>query len=356
MKTHFRINITFFILSLISLASVYVSPEDVWIVGFISFAIPPLLLINLFYCLYWLRKKEYKRILWSLSILIVGWSQINRTISLDFGDESPNKTLGVLSGNVRVFNVYKHLRTSDPESSKKLINWLKGNENDILCLQEYYNEPGHGVYNTSKKLKESFPYQFIQPVVVNRIGAQFGVAIFSKHKILNTGTIPFKDKSKNQAAFADVAWNNQTIRIYNVHLESMHIPANTLFDGKNGKDELKAKGKDTFRRLKQGFITRAKQIAVVTKHIEQCPYPLIVCGDLNDLPYSYSYQQLRSILYNSFEHKGFGIGTTYNGKLPFLRIDNQFFSDKLKINQFEVHSDVDYSDHFPISAEYELAK
>ena len=84
-----------------------------------------------------------------------------------------------MSGNVRVFNVYKHLQKENPKSSESYISWLEDNDNGVLCLQEFYNEKGNKTFHTTKRLKTNYPYQFVQPSVVNRIGAEFGIAIFS---------------------------------------------------------------------------------------------------------------------------------------------------------------------------------
>jgi len=104
--------------------------------------------------------------------------------------------------------------------------------------------------------------------------------------------------------------------------------------------------------LRRGFISRAKQIKDLLSSIEECKYKLILCGDLNELPYSYTYFALRNLLDNAFEKAGNGFGFTYNGKLFFLRIDNQFFSKEISIHKFMTHRNVDFSDHFPLTATY----
>ena len=91
-------------------------------------------------------------------------------------------------------------------------------------------------------------------------------------------------------------------------------------------------------------------------HIELSPYKVLLCGDLNDLPYGNTYMRLSKLLVNAFEMKGRGFGFTYNGKIPFLRIDNQFVDKSIAVNQFAVFRNVKYSDHFPIWANYTLNK
>jgi endonuclease/exonuclease/phosphatase family metal-dependent hydrolase len=65
---------------------------------------------------------------------------------------------------------------------------------------------------------------------------------------------------------------------------------------------------------------------------------------------------MKSLLNNAFEEAGNGFGFTYNGKLFFLRIDNQFVDEGLTVTDFRTHRNIPFSDHFPISATYSLDK
>jgi endonuclease/exonuclease/phosphatase family metal-dependent hydrolase len=105
-------------------------------------------------------------------------------------------------------------------------------------------------------------------------------------------------------------------------------------------------------KLKYGFISRAKQVQSLTAHMAACPYKHIICGDINDIPYSYTYFTLRSKLKNAFEEAANGFGFSYNGKLFFLRIDNQFYSEGLETKSYATHREINYSDNFPVRASY----
>jgi endonuclease/exonuclease/phosphatase (EEP) superfamily protein YafD len=181
-----------------------------------------------------------------------------------------------------------------------------------------------------------------------------GVAIFSRFPIINQGDIVFGENTLNKGVYVDVAVNRDTIRVFNVHLHSMSIKADSLF-ATSGYQEIKENYLDTFRRLRTGFAARGQQIAILEEYIRSSPYKVVVCGDFNDIPYSYTYQKLRSNLKNAFEEAGRGFGFTYNGKLFFLRIDNQFFDPRLSALAFSTLRDIPYSDHFPIFATYRTA-
>ncbi len=263
-------------------------------------------------------------------------------------DTDDSKSVEVLSYNTRVFNNYAHLN-DDYVSSKKMIQWAVDHTADVKCFQEYFNKDGSEVFNVSEQLvKNGLKYFYFKKRFVDKRKGQFGQAIFSKYPIIHSGEISDKDGNFMNSIFADIKMGKDTLRIYCIHLESMAIDEENIVD----TDRLKNSYIDTGYRLRNGFIQRSEQINLLIENIESCPHPILVNGDFNELPYSYSYNAIRMQLTNSFEAKGKGFGFTYNGKLFFLRIDQQFFSDHLNIHKFKTHREIKESDHFPISGIY----
>jgi endonuclease/exonuclease/phosphatase (EEP) superfamily protein YafD len=56
-------------------------------------------------------------------------------------------------------------------------------------------------------------------------------------------------------------------------------------------DEIQSGSKRILQKLKEGYIIRSKQVQVMVEHMKNSPYPVLVCGDFNDVPWSYTYQQ-----------------------------------------------------------------
>ena len=352
MKLIRRSYFLFFIISIIVFNSVEISPSTFWLAGVLSFAILPCLILNISYAFYFLLRKHYKWLFFSIILFSISYKHLKRTIVVN-----PNQEIGgikVLNSNVRIFNVYRHLRNENSESSKKMINWISNNDADIMILQEYYNLDTSSIWSTTKAIQLKFPFNFLQVSLYNRLNSEFGQIIYSKHPIIKKGLIPYDNKTFNQAIFADIVKGKDTLRVYNVHLESMKIEERKIFDNQNSENEIKEKVKDTSHKLIRGFKIRTKQIERIVDHIKSSPYPVILGADMNDTPYSYSYNEFSKLLNNSFEEKGNGFDFTFNGKLFFLRIDNLFVSDDFSTNSFTVHREIPYSDHFPISATYTL--
>jgi endonuclease/exonuclease/phosphatase family metal-dependent hydrolase len=257
----------------------------------------------------------------------------------------------VLSYNVRVFNVYSHLNT-DFVQSKNTLDWVVSRDDDIKCLQEFYVNPGDEIFNSIKAISRKNAFYHFESTYSNNDGGQFGMAIFSRYPIIHRGSIHIaeNEKSNNNILFTDIVKEQDTFRVYNVHLESMSIDEQKLAN--SNRENISSNLRRLLSQLKHGFIQRAVQIDNLCDHLERSPYPAILAGDLNDMPYSYTYQRLKKYLHSSFENGGRGFGFTFNGRLFFLRIDNQFYSDGITLNGFETHRQVKHTDHFPISANY----
>ncbi len=280
-------------------------------------------------------------------MIIIGFAFIKVSYSISKNNEGG--ILKVLSYNVRVFNSYANYKNEAHISSKKMIGWSVDNDSPIKCFQEYYNNDKSDIFNIKYRLVNAgWKNHHFKIVLRDRDKAEFGVAIYSKLPIINKGEIHSDNGEFLNSIFADILIGDDTIRIYNTHLESMSINEDNVLD----TDKLAKSYKDTGYRLRKGFISRAKQVKALVESIKKCPYKMILCGDLNEIPYSYPYFSLRSLLNNAFEKAGNGFGFSYNGKLFFLRIDNQFFSDEIEIHSFMTHRNIDYSDHFPLTATY----
>ncbi len=314
-----------------------------------SLAIPVLLLINLFMLILFLFRFNALLLL-HLSIIVLGYDYINSSFSLNSpARQAPGEqVISVLNYNVRVFNTYAYLQDKN-KTGKSMVKWLAEDDADIKCLQEFYNDSGSEVFNTVEQLSSGEYYDIVSPAFVNRIGAQFGLAIFSRFPIINSGNISYDQVSNHQhALFADINTGSDTLRVYNVHLQSMNIDANKINDFERAGETYL----NIAQKLKFGFVERARQVDNLVMHITDSPYPVIVCGDFNDVPYSYTYQTFKDHLSNAFEEAGSGLGFTYNGKLFFLRIDNQFYSHDLRAISFKTYRDVPFSDHFPVKTVY----
>jgi len=347
----FSVNFIFTVLIFGGILLVYLSnefpPQKVHIFIFIPLLIPICVLLNIFLIFLNSFKKDHiKAIIFFLLLFFGGFKYFGRTFQLNL-HKKDHEQIKIVSYNVRVFSAYFKKEELKIKQSQNSINWIKKSGAQIACIQEFYTNKNIEDLNTIKIFKKSYPNTRVIPYY-DIPPQKLGLAILSKFKIIKSGEVKFNSTTFNQAMFADIKTSkNKILRVYNVHLQSMNIDQK-IFSGTQFEKELLF---SSIQKYKNGALERAEQLKHVLNHINNSPYPTIVCGDFNDVPYSYVYEQFRDHLKNGFEEKGNGFGFTYSGKYSFLRIDNIFASKQIKFINFKTHDSVWGSDHFPISAD-----
>ncbi|GGZ37760.1 endonuclease [Echinicola pacifica] len=337
-----------FILSAVLFFGVNISPEELTYAGLIPLLIPVFLGIN-FILLFVLILSKRKLLVLPLVAILFGWKFIGITFQWNASDKA-SEGMEVLSYNAHMFS-YEKYKAGDDKIKVNIYDWIREQDADIIGIQEFYQDNTTPSRNAIKLLGGDNKYSYATQSVEERKGKRFfGLAIFTKYPILNEGKL-FDNNKTNGAMFVDLKVKDDTIRVYNVHLESMSIPAEQLAN----IDGIKENYKKTWRRLNKGVVNRASQVNVLAQHVKNSPYPSIVMGDFNDVPYSYTYFSLRSFMDNAFESAGKGFGFTFNKVLFFLRIDNIFYDQRLAPLEFNTLREVDYSDHYPIRAKFRIA-
>ncbi|MBC7390840.1 MAG: endonuclease/exonuclease/phosphatase family protein [Opitutaceae bacterium] len=347
----FILNIIVAILSYGIFSAASVSPHEHWLAGFVSYMVPFALLINVIFIVFWLFFGKWKAIL-SVLVLISGAGFLKSSLAFGNSQDYAVKSDGdfdVLNYNVRVFNAYASWKNKKEHSGFKIADWLSNVVHpDVVCFQEFYQNKREDYLNMVSKMQSiGYPYHHFFVVLNDNGGGQFGMATFSKVPIVKKGNIIFKEGSNNMAIYTDVIISGETVRIFNIHLESLNIDEKAI-----KLNEVEKAG--LFVKLKSGFKLRAIQIEKVLKAAKNSPFKVIICGDWNDLPYGYSYKIMQKYYDNSFEEAGKGFGFTFNGGMPFLRIDNQFFNKTIRIKKFDTFTNMKASDHFPIMGRYNL--
>ncbi len=232
--------------------------------------------------------------------------------------------------NVHLFNVYGSL--ANDSIPLKISEFVAANNPDIVTFQEYADEEINLF---------DFPYKYIE--LGNK--KKFGQAIFSKYRIINKGTLQFEN-SFNNAIFVDIIKLNDTLRIYNLHLESFGIEVNSI--NLNEKES-----KRLLHRLSTSFVKQQGQVEKFISHRENCNYKVITCGDFNNTAYSWAYRNIKGNSNDTFLEAGQGFGETYSFQQYPLRIDFILVDKRIKVNEHQ-NFNVNLSDHEPILAKLSL--
>jgi len=362
-RIFFYINILLAIALLLSYLSTHISPAKIWILAFFGLAYPYILIINALFMFIWMLRFK-KEFLVSFIAILLGLNHLNAFIPLrlnkdsnkEFVKENPNQ-IKILSYNVRLFNLYDWISKSG--TNQDILNFIRSERPDIICIQEFYSS-SEKEYQP-EKIKKFFsetPYSYIHYTYKDNKNTGRGIATFSRYPIINKGVIGFPNTS-NEAIFTDIVIQDDTLRIYNNHLQSVQLQRRNYdfldtirlpYD-----DEQMREVRDISSRLKNAYIKRSAQVDAISAHIRSSDFPVIVCGDFNDTPVSYSYRKMRKGLKDAFQSSGQGTGSTYQGIFPYFRIDYIFHDAYFKPILFEkVESNL--SDHYPILCIFELQK
>lgn len=286
------------------------------------------------YFLYWLMQTK-RQMLLSGIILLLGITFINKFYK--FSQEVLPQKEGdftLMSYNVRIFNLYDWIPRKD--IAEQIHGFVAEKNPDILCLQEY-SKKADTFFNGYK-----YKYVFKQE-------GKTAQAIYSRFAIIDSGYIEFKG-SGNNVVYADIVKEKDTLRVYSMHLQSIKISP----DIHEKIDE--EKSKIIFKRISEAFKKQQRQAELVERHKNNCPYTMIICGDLNNSAFSYVYRSVRGDMKDAFEEAGNGFGKSYNFKYYPARIDYVFAGDSLEVKEFNTFNTVTNSDHFPIMARLNFKK
>ena len=323
--------------------SVFLSPEIIWGAALFGMAYPYLLVLNLIFIVLWAIIKPIFT-LFSLVVILAGYNHIGNYLQLS-GRQTQEKGVRIISYNVKYFMGATGF--PNKENADHILDYLRQNNADIICLQEVRLNKRQVFDISNHRLPEITHMQLAHS---SNAGGQLTMTRFP---ILNMGEIRFKNTG-NMIIFTDILMNSDTVRIYNCHLQSYRLrptEINTIDSIDFESHQLnKEKLIELSVKFRSALIKRAEQAATLREHLNKCPYPVIVCGDFNDTPVSFTYRTVRGNLKDSFTESGQGTANTYNGKLPSFRIDYILYSPKFTSYNFEV-STLNHSDHYPISCD-----
>ncbi|MFA5781340.1 MAG: endonuclease/exonuclease/phosphatase family protein [Bacteroidales bacterium] len=350
-------NIIFAVCLILSYIAVYISPDDFWIIAFFGISYPVFFLLNFIFIIFWLLfKRKYTLI--SVVIIVVGINNFFKIVqsSKKYDVKELKDAVKVMSFNVRNFDLYNYGKHWEYNFTRKnkIFSLLKKESPDILCFQEYVYDTT-GDFQTTDTLKKFLEAKNAHIVFTSnaRNFIYFGIATYTRFPIVDTGRIEFKTISGNICIYTDIKIKSDTVRIYNVHFESIRLKsedymfAENLAKNPNEHIGIKKNSERILGRFKRAFIIRAPQVKLVAEHIKKCPYPIIFCGDFNDTPTSYAYHTIAANLTDAFVESGNGIGQTYAGIFPSFRIDYIMHGKEFKAYNYETIEE-EMSDHYPI--------
>lgn len=333
-KVMFAFNIVLTVLTFIAYVLPFLAPKLFPLLSVLTLILPLFLILNgLFFC-YWLIQLK-RQVFLSGIVLLLGITFISKFYKFSSNDlPKTEKDFTVMSYNVRLFNLFDWIKSDNVGDA--ILSFINEQNPDILCVQEYSE-------NANIDLRV---YKY-KAVFMEGDKIKTGQAIFSKFPIFNQGNLHLVQDGNN-VTFADIRRGNDTIRVYNMHLQSIKISPDVSDISEHVDAINQQKSQQVFLRIRDAFKKQEKQSEILVAHKKDCHYPIIICGDMNNSAFSYVYRNIKGNLHDCFEEAGIGFGQTYKFKYYPARIDYIFADKRIKVKSFKTYSKFENSDHFPV--------
>ncbi|MDR1681828.1 MAG: endonuclease/exonuclease/phosphatase family protein [Candidatus Symbiothrix sp.] len=317
-----------------------VSPLTSRYIPFLGLFFPFILAFNVAFGVFWLLFRQWKQFFLTVVVLFICWASIRTYFSFHNRTKNlPENCVKMLTYNTMSLGRHHRHTKSDPNP---ILQYIVEQDPDILCLQEYvagWNLPEAEI----RRILKSMPYFCTYPN---------GLALFSKFPILSSRKIPI-ESNFNSSMLAELDVNGRKLTLINNHLESNKISAderNEYYDLTKDwdKDRWESFTYRMYQRLNPAFQLRAKQAVTIRRLIDESKNPyIIVCGDFNDTPISYSRRVIKGDLVDAFVESGSGMGISFNSNRFLFRIDYIFHSKNIKSYNCTVGK-LKASDHYPV--------
>jgi endonuclease/exonuclease/phosphatase family metal-dependent hydrolase len=338
----------------------YFNAGKYWPIAILGLGFPLMLILLIVFIFIWAILRSRWAFI-SIIALILSWQQISvffafRTPSNKVS-EKPDNSLRILNWNVSSWDEANKHKNGGQSHRRDMLALIQAQNADILCLQEFFEFESSNFYEPNIPAVKAlgYPYYYFVPHYFRYKKAyRMGVAIFSKYPIKDTAVIPYQQNTAaDNLVYADIDVKGKTIRFMTTHLQSVRFDP-VDYEGinkiKNTDDYDLEASKTILSKIIKAYRFRSGQAEQVREEIERSPYPVIICGDFNDVPNSYTYFTIKGDLKDAFIAKGSGIGKTLRILGPTLRIDYILADKELPVAGFNKFN-VPYSDHYPIMAD-----
>lgn len=325
--------------------SIWLSPSRFVFPALMGLGFEVLLWINVVFALSWLFSHRKSWCIVGFLAILLSSGNILRTYSHERGEsEEREHELTILT-----YNTHQCSQLQKAEKNE-VLRYILESGADIVCLQEYEvrRDPYYLTFEEAKKfLKKEYPYTYYDFSIHNQ-RRQYGLAVYSKYPLSGKTSIHYESRA-NLSNYCDVAVGEDTIRLFNNHLESNSFNGSDLDieDNLGNTEDIKRSAWKIISKMISAYALRAKESETVRDAIRQSPYPVIVAGDMNDVPVSYTYRTLSEGLEDTWLHASSGKrGLTFYRKMLGVRIDYVFVSKTMSTRSASVDK-VSGSDHYP---------
>lgn len=351
-------NLLAILLLILSVMAWLIVPTRLTFVAYLGLGFPAILVLNILFLVIWAILWQWKYVFIQFVILLCCYSPILTYCPINMRTkEIPENTIKILTYNVRGFNWL----TGDTARHNPMVKYIVDCDADIVCLQEFIvsgdnkNKRGLLTEKEFNKLMDNYPYHSIIRLGEKKSQNLYGLALYSKYPIKKQAEIPI-NSPYNGSAIYELEIGKKVITLVNNHLESNRITAeDKILYNEFIKADAKSKminevTQNIQERLGTAYRVREEQANIISGYIQKhdsISDGIIVCGDFNDVPNSFTYHKIKGDLIDAYATTGLGPGITFHENMFLFRIDFIFHS--LAFNAYNCTvGKVKYSDHYPV--------
>lgn len=350
------LNIGVIVAYLVTCLLPFINTGENWILALPGLVFPFILFSLVFFIILWVFLKS--KWWWISSIVLaLGFHQILSVFAFNLSkkftyDKKPN-TLRVLQWNVTDWDEGNKSEFGESTFRISMLDLVNKQDADVLCFQEFFESTDTVQYksNILSVTNMGFPYYYFVTTIGYKDEYKSGIAIFSKYPIIDSASFRYKGNYTGEhLVYTDIKVNDKIFRIFAIHLQPVYLnqPDYQITNWLKEDAEETTNDEGILSKLKKGYEYRYVQAEFVNKKINESKYPVILCGDFNDLPNSSVYFKIKGKLQDAFLKKGSGFGRTTPFISPTLRIDYIFADEYFKVTQFQVLQVPNSGNHYPI--------
>jgi endonuclease/exonuclease/phosphatase family metal-dependent hydrolase len=366
-------NIGLTVVFLLACLSSYLNPVRWWFIAFLGLGFPYILLAMFLFAVLWMVVRS-KWVILNIAAFLIGFTNISAVFAFHpfqkkFNTIKNQNSVRVLQWNCMSFGGYIKDKSASNDIRDKMLAYIRESDADIICLQEFFDSYDPAFHQNLQEVSEKlgYPnyyysrdfrrYKYVPGKPSEPIGF-WGSIIFSRLPMADSGKVEYPADGANAESliYSDIVVNEDTMRVMTTHLQSVKLGGRDYAGLEKIKgvseDALKA-SKGIFSKIKRSYRNRSAQARIIRDAVEKSPYPVVLTGDFNDVPNSYTYFTIKKGMQDIFLKKGFGIGRTFSAISPTLRIDYMLCDKEIKPIQFK-KDHVRLSDHYPMVADVEL--
>ena len=343
-----------FVLTLLAAYGGYINPHKFTLPSIAVLFFPYLAMLTLICALGWFIARQYVMGFIGVAVLLSCGPTFTAALPFRFPNnpQNPENSFKLVTFNCLHM---EDIKKKDLDYNRSL-SFLIHSEADFICLQELYNFAPPEVpakYNAQlDSICEIYPYISTQ----NSREIEF----LSKYPFKQFDVkLPY-DISRGSCTAYQTAIEGHELTIINVHLPSYRLSdkekeiIKQMTSSRGAKKSVREFKGSIYHKMGKAFQERAVVSKVIADYAESVKGDVIICGDFNDVPGSWSYRTFKkSGFEDAYANTSFGHIITYNSHLMFFHIDQVLYrGDLIPLSVKKVR--LNSSDHYPLEAQFEF--